>query len=94
MRICAAIFLALAGPALAEGEYTPMPGVECYCTGTDGGRVEMGETVCLTVGGRSFLARCEMSLNVPMWRETGGPCVGAGLGNAPLRAVLRGNLNG
>ncbi|MCB1336326.1 MAG: hypothetical protein KDK10_02325 [Maritimibacter sp.] len=79
MRVWLAIFLALAGPALAEGEYTPMPGVECYCTDSVGARVEMGETICLSVGGRNFLARCEMSLNVPMWRDIGSDCLGAGL---------------
>ena len=39
----------------------------------------MGETICLSVGGRNFLARCEMSLNVPMWRDIGSDCLGAGL---------------
>ncbi|SDZ12664.1 hypothetical protein SAMN05444004_106131 [Jannaschia faecimaris] len=51
------------------------PVIECYCTDSTGGRVEMGELLCLSVGGRAFMARCEMSLNVPMWRETGETCV-------------------
>lgn len=49
--------------------------VECYCTDKSGSRVELGEQRCLSVGGRVFMARCEMSLNVPMWRETGSSCV-------------------
>lgn len=47
---------------------------DCYCTDTSGARVELGETVCLTVDGRTFEARCEMMLNNPMWREIGSGC--------------------
>jgi len=49
--------------------------VECYCTDKAGNRVELGETRCMNVGGRMFTARCEMSLNVPMWREQQGGCL-------------------
>ena len=49
--------------------------IDCYCTDTQGDRVELGEVICLFVDGRAFLARCEMSLNNPMWRETGETCV-------------------
>ncbi|MEM6593684.1 MAG: hypothetical protein AAF672_02770 [Pseudomonadota bacterium] len=48
--------------------------VDCYCTDSGGARVELGEVRCMTVGGRLFMARCEMSLNVPMWREQKGSC--------------------
>jgi|AVFP01.1.fsa_nt_gi hypothetical protein len=67
--VLAALTAAL--PAWAETASTP----SCYCTGSRGERVELGETVCLTVGGRSFLALCDMSLNNPAWRDTGQPCV-------------------
>ena len=40
--------------------------VECYCTDKTGSRVELGQTICLEVGGRMFMAQCQMSLNVPM----------------------------
>ncbi|SFE13988.1 hypothetical protein [Roseivivax sediminis] len=53
--------------------------IECYCTDSTGGRVEMGETICLEVGGRVFTAQCQMSLNNPMWRELHEGCVGAKL---------------
>ena len=43
--------------------------VDCYCTDTSGARVELGQTICLQVDGRMFMAQCQMSLNVPMWRE-------------------------
>lgn len=48
--------------------------VDCYCTDKGGARVELGQAMCMTVGGRVFMARCEMSLNVPMWREMPGGC--------------------
>ena len=48
--------------------------VDCYCTDTSGERVEIGESTCLFVDGRSFIALCEMSLNNPIWRDTGESC--------------------
>ncbi len=48
---------------------------DCYCTDKSGTRVELGQTICLNVDGRAYMARCEMSLNVPMWRETGSDCL-------------------
>ena len=47
---------------------------DCYCTDGRGRRVELGEKVCLTVGGRMFLAECGMSLNNPAWREVEEGC--------------------
>lgn len=60
-----------------KSDMPPLPAIECYCTDRTGGRVELGETICLMVDGRAYLARCEMSLNVPAWRDTGSDCVGA-----------------
>lgn len=48
---------------------------DCYCTDTQGGRVDLGQRICLFVDGRAFLALCDMSLNVPIWRDTGEGCV-------------------
>ena len=53
--------------------------IECYCTDTQGGRVELGQEICLFVNGRSFMALCDMSLNVPIWRDTGAGCVSSSL---------------
>ena len=53
--------------------------VDCYCTDSTGGRVELGESICLNVGGRMFTAQCQMSLNVPMWRETQEGCLSSSL---------------
>lgn len=58
--------------------------LDCYCTDSSGARVELGEMICLTVGGRSFVAQCQMSLNVPMWREVGQICPAARGRPAPL----------
>ncbi len=49
--------------------------IECYCTDSQGARVDLGQTICLFVDGRSFTARCEMSLNNPTWRDTGQGCL-------------------
>ena len=64
----------LALPALADVT-TPRGKVDCYCTDGTGARVEMGQRTCLSVGGRAYIANCEMSLNVPMWRDTGETCL-------------------
>lgn len=53
--------------------------VDCYCTDSGGGRVDLGQEICLTVGGRAFMALCDMSLNVPTWRDTGRACLSSGL---------------
>lgn len=60
--------------------------IECYCTDTVGARVELGERICLSVDGRAFLALCDMSLNVPIWRDTGEGCLGAVLPTTPAPA--------
>ena len=36
-------------------------------------------TVCLNVDGRMFMAQCQMSLNVPMWREVKEGCASSSL---------------
>ncbi len=53
--------------------------IDCYCTDRTGGRVELGETICLQVDGRMFMAQCQMSLNVPMWREVQQGCLSSRL---------------
>ncbi len=52
---------------------------DCYCTDKSGIRVELGEMICLQVDGRMFMAQCQMSLNVPMWREVQEGCLSSGL---------------
>ena len=62
-----------AAPAAADIEYNGRT-VDCYCTDSTGGRVELGESICLFVDGRAFMAKCEMALNNPIWRDTGEGC--------------------
>lgn len=53
--------------------------IDCYCTDTQGARVDVGESICLHVDGRSFIAQCQMALNVPMWREVSPSCLSSSL---------------
>ncbi len=85
-----AILLAiLATPALPDVKSPSGKTVECYCTDTHGLRVSLGETICLTVNGRSFMAQCDMSLNVPAWRDTGLGCLSSELLLTPLEQLRR-----
>ena len=76
----------LAGPALADGTYNGRT-VDCYCTDSKGGRVELGEMICLHVDGKSFIAQCQMSLNNPMWRKISDGCLSSALPEALQPAV-------
>jgi len=70
--------LVVAAPAVADTT-TGGKTTECYCTDRNGARVEMGEMICLQVDGRMFMAQCQMSLNVPMWRKISDGCLSASL---------------
>ena len=63
-----------AADVAAEGRTIP-----CYCRDGHGGQVELGQEICLFVDGRAFMARCEMALNNPIWRDTGAGCVSSHL---------------
>ena len=75
-----------AGPAAAgppsNPNYSPPPAKEgfsypdCYCTDSKGQRVDMGKTACLIIGSRRVLARCDMSVNNPTWRQESEGCPG------------------
>ncbi|WP_432449938.1 hypothetical protein [Aliiroseovarius marinus] len=73
--------------------------IDCYCTDSGGGRVELGQKICLFVDGRAFMALCDMSLNVPIWRDTGEGCVSAmqdlprSQPDAPISLISQGSLN-
>lgn len=65
---------------LASPSFRPPPPKEghrypdCYCTDSDGRRVEMGEMACLRLGERRVLAQCGMSQNSPAWRPQRDGC--------------------
>ncbi|MDA5094599.1 hypothetical protein O2N63_10935 [Aliiroseovarius sp. KMU-50] len=67
------------GSALADVTTPGGKVIDCYCTDTQGSRVELGQEICLFVNGRAFMALCDMSLNVPIWRDTGRACLSSNL---------------
>ncbi|GAB5437037.1 hypothetical protein [Falsiruegeria mediterranea] len=69
------LFFALSSPVAADVVGPGGKVQDCYCTDTSGTRIELGETICLQVDGRMFMAQCQMSLNVPMWREVQEGCL-------------------
>jgi hypothetical protein len=73
----------LASPVMADVKGPGGKVIDCFCTDRSGGRVELGQTICLQVDGRMFMAQCQMSLNVPMWREVQQGCLSSGLTSSP-----------
>lgn len=80
--------LLLAPPAVADVKMNGKT-IDCYCTDKSGKRVELGQVICLQVDGRMFMAQCQMSLNVPMWREISKGCLSSSLerGNPRLQSL-------
>lgn len=62
------------------GGYNPVPPAQgfrypdCFCTDSQGQRVEMGQKSCLRIGSTEFMAQCDMSLNSPTWRRLQEAC--------------------
>ncbi|WP_093117896.1 hypothetical protein [Salinihabitans flavidus] len=61
--------------------------IDCYCTDRSGARIEIGETICMQVDGRMFMAQCQMSLNVPMWREVASGCLSSERQGSPAHPL-------
>ncbi len=76
---------ALTSPALADQNFNGVT-VDCYCTDKSGSRVELGEQICLQVDGKMFMAQCQMSLNVPMWRKLSDGCMSSELRQPALQS--------
>ncbi|MGX9353858.1 hypothetical protein ACS3SW_01465 [Roseobacteraceae bacterium S113] len=68
--------------------------IDCYCTDRTGSRIELGQMICMQVDGRMFMAQCQMSLNVPMWRELGDGCATSALPQSLQPSVDAGGING
>jgi len=79
MRFVLALLVVLPGPLMADVKGPGGKVIDCYCTDRTGSRVELGQTICLQVDGRMFMAQCQMSLNVPMWREVQKGCLSSRL---------------
>ncbi|MEM8732327.1 MAG: hypothetical protein AAGF79_20650 [Pseudomonadota bacterium] len=91
MKKSCALLLAALMASHAAADVTGPGGktIDCYCTDKGGSRVELGEMICLQVDGNMFMAQCQMSLNVPMWRKVQDGCSIANLsepGNPPIDA--------
>jgi hypothetical protein len=90
MRYLAVLAMLLAAPAaadehgmpMANPNYTPHPPKEgysypdCYCTDSQGKRVELGQVACLRIGSKEVLARCDTSVNLTTWRRIQDGCPG------------------
>ncbi|WP_300055413.1 hypothetical protein [uncultured Roseobacter sp.] len=88
MKRLSLLLICTALPGLTDVTSPSGKTVECYCTDKSGGRIELGQTICLQVDGRMFMAQCQMSLNVPMWREVQEGCLSSSLdgGDHPLQS--------
>jgi len=51
-----------------------LAGQDCYCKNSDGKQHAVGDVTCVTVGGKSYLAQCEMNLNVTSWSKLQDGC--------------------
>ena len=80
MRYAIVLSTLMAMPAAADVTSPSGKTVDCYCTDRNRNRIELGETICMQVDGRMFMAQCQMSLNVPMWREVQEGCLSSELG--------------
>lgn len=66
--------------------YPPLPGVEYFCTDSEGARVEIGQVICITASCITWMARCEMtsSNRMAIWRKMQDGCPGVLLDGAAL----------
>lgn len=76
--LCPIAALAQERPAAKSFEelYPPLPGVEYYCTDSDGARAEIGQVICVTASCQTWMARCELaaSTRMAMWRKVQDGC--------------------
>ena len=86
--IMLSLLIASATPVLADATIGGQT-VDCYCTDKSGGRMELGEMTCLHVDGKMFMAQCQMSLNVPMWRKMSDGGLSSSLRISPLPQSLK-----
>ena len=53
--------------------------IEYYCRDSHGNRQELGTVICVTASCTTWMARCDMSLNVTTWRKIQDGCPAVGL---------------
>ena len=88
------VLAALSAPALADVKGPGGKVIDCYCTDSSGGRQELGDMICLQVDGKMFMAQCQMSLNVPMWRKLSDGCLSSSLPQQSQPAFDAGTIDG
>lgn len=56
--------------------YPPLPGIEYYCTDSQGQRVELGAVICVSASCTTWMAKCEMTASnrMAMWRKVQDGC--------------------
>ena len=79
--------LLLALGLVTAGSHAQAKTIDCYCTDKSGERIELGEMLCMFVDGKSFMAQCQMSLNVPMWRRLNDGCLIGSKDTTPLQST-------
>ncbi|MDE2789280.1 MAG: hypothetical protein OXI81_02495 [Paracoccaceae bacterium] len=84
LRIPALLLVAMSLATQAIGGDKTIRYPDCYCTDRNGQRVELGTSLCMVVDGSDFVARCEMSLNNPIWRKIRDGCLNAGATSIPV----------
>ncbi|ATG36021.1 hypothetical protein PhaeoP23_01881 [Phaeobacter piscinae] len=94
MQLFGLVLLSCAAATTVRADVTAPNGrtIDCYCTDKSGSRIELGEFICLQVDGRMFTAQCQMSLNVPMWREVQKGCLAAEADQAPASSAANSPL--
>ncbi|NVD38543.1 hypothetical protein HT585_06735 [Ensifer sp. HO-A22] len=73
-RMALAVVAAVVALVAADVGYAAPPDTRCTCRNRDGSKYELGQTACLRVDGTSYLARCEMNLNVTTWKKLREGC--------------------
>ncbi|MGH6809613.1 MAG: hypothetical protein ACREEJ_22610 [Ensifer adhaerens] len=69
-----AVIAAVVALVAADVGYASPPDTRCTCRNRDGSKYALGQVACLRVGGISYLARCEMNLNVTTWKKLRDGC--------------------
>ncbi|NRP73422.1 hypothetical protein ILFOPFJJ_04326 [Ensifer psoraleae] len=85
LRVMLIATLGLAAIMAAGSVLAAPPDARCTCRNRDGSKYELGQTACIRVGGISYLARCEMNLNVTTWKKLRDGCPTAQLSTADIR---------
>ncbi|MCA1403084.1 hypothetical protein I6F26_00515 [Ensifer sp. IC3342] len=84
LRAMPIAILSLAAIMAAGSVLAAPPDRRCTCRNRDGSIYELGQTACIRVGGISYLARCEMNLNVSTWKKLRDGCPTAQIGTAAM----------